>query len=241
MTTVPILKPELRDIMDAIRRETMAALNCVQIGEITAYDAAANTASVAIKSVKQFADGSTLEYPELGDCPVFILGGGGAALSMPIASGDTCLVLFADRDIDTWHYTGSTDVPNTNRMHSISDAIVLVGVRPSTNPVVATGGIVHLKAAESVRFESDEQVEIAVGDAAVSVGTTRAQVDGGAGKVALKNQAQSMFTILNSLIDQIVALTVTCNVVGTPSSVPINGAAFAAIKAQLALLMDDGA
>lgn len=49
-------------------------------------------------------------------------------MTMPIAKGDSCFVLFNDRDIDNWFFDGGVKVPNTNRIHDISDGLVVVGV-----------------------------------------------------------------------------------------------------------------
>jgi hypothetical protein len=48
---------------------------------------------------------------------------------MPIAADDTCLVLFNDRNMDDWYLTGKISAPADNRIHSIADGIVLVGIR----------------------------------------------------------------------------------------------------------------
>jgi hypothetical protein len=74
-------------------------------------------------------NGEEVEYPVLDDCPVFVISGGDSSLSMPIAADDTCLVLFSDRNMDDWYLTGEIRVPADNRIHSIADGIVLVGIR----------------------------------------------------------------------------------------------------------------
>jgi hypothetical protein len=63
------------------------------------------------------------------------LSGGQSFISLPITTGDTCLILFNDRDIDTWWYSGESNVPPSGRAHSLSDAIVLVGVRNQANAI----------------------------------------------------------------------------------------------------------
>jgi len=66
---------------------------------------------------------------------VFILSGGTGHLTFPIASGDPCLVLFNDRDLDLWWSTGNTAIPNSDRAHDLSDGLILVGFRNQTNPI----------------------------------------------------------------------------------------------------------
>jgi hypothetical protein len=128
----PSADPELSDVIHKIKSDVGYALNCVQIGTIESFNKLTNTASVSINFKRQLPDGSTLDYPLLCDCPVFILSGGGTSIEMPITSGDTCLILFNDRNIDNWFYSGQVTTPANPRAHDISDGICLVGVRALT-------------------------------------------------------------------------------------------------------------
>jgi len=77
------------------------------------------------------------KMPLLLDVPLLMIGGGGMTLTMPVAVGDECLVLFADRCIDAWYQSGcpvSNGQINTQnqaafRMHDLSDGFALVGLR----------------------------------------------------------------------------------------------------------------
>jgi len=75
----------------------------------------------------------TKTYPVLVQVPVYIATGGTGRLTFPIVAGDPCLVLFNDRDIDTWWTTGNTAAPNTPRAHDLSDGLALVGFRNKAN------------------------------------------------------------------------------------------------------------
>lgn len=80
---------------------------------------------------------SYVSYPALVKCPVVFMSGGAGALTFPIAVGDTCLVIFADRDIDGWFSSGQVGPPNSDRMHDLSDGIALVGIRSLANSLAA--------------------------------------------------------------------------------------------------------
>jgi len=136
----PVAEPELKDVLDRYNRLVMSSLNCVQIGTIEVFDSAKSTASVSINCKRRLINGDVYNYPVLTDCPVFVLSGGGAFLSMPILAGDSCIVLFNDRDIDNWHLTGATAVPSSSRMHALSDGICLVGVRSLASPLALEPG-----------------------------------------------------------------------------------------------------
>ena len=125
----PTSKIDLVEVFRQIKTDTMAAINCVQIGTIEAYDSLLNTAKVSVNMQRQLIDGKIINYPVLGDVPIMILSGGGSAITFPIAKGDFCIVLFNDRNIDNWWASGQIVPPDDARCHSISDAMAIVGIR----------------------------------------------------------------------------------------------------------------
>jgi hypothetical protein len=132
--------PDLTSLLDEQKRDVQVSINCVQIGTIQSFDTANQlaTISISMKQVEQInEDGSKVlkEYPLLLECPVMVLFGGVDVLTMPIASGDNCIVLFNDRDIDSWVAAGDGQYPVTQRVHDLNDAFAIVGIRPLTNSI----------------------------------------------------------------------------------------------------------
>lgn len=106
-------------------------------GFIWDYDPGANTATVqmGVSSLAR-ADGDAYAasaFPLLPDVPVQFPGGGGAALTFPLKRGDECLLVFSSRPIDAWWQSGGVQRPGNARMHSMSDAVALVGLRSQAN------------------------------------------------------------------------------------------------------------
>jgi len=126
--------PDLRALLDNFKSEVMQATNAHKVGIIESFNPTLQTASVRIATLAQTNQGQ-IPYPLLTDCPVYFPAGGGAYMTFPIAVGDHCLVLFNDQDIDNWFTTGNVVVPNTERTHSLSDGMVLVGWRTKANQV----------------------------------------------------------------------------------------------------------
>lgn len=124
----------LSSLMQLMQLETLSTINCHQVGEIVSFNASNQTAEVQIKMLKPY-NGELKSYPILIDCPCIVLGGGKGRITFPIQAGDSCVVLFNDRDIDNWFSGGQTMQPRTNRMHSFSDAIALVGVHNKQNKI----------------------------------------------------------------------------------------------------------
>ena len=167
----PIVDPALRDVLQQHAQEIYATLNCHQLGTIVSFDAAKQTASISM-NVRRLvynqqvqADPlsnqptpttpNVINYPVLVDCPVFVLTGGGSFLTMPIKKGDTCLVLFNDRDIDSWFASGAVVPPNSWRMHSLSDGMAIVGFRSLANVLSGYSSNVHLHSDALVKVSND--------------------------------------------------------------------------------------
>lgn len=127
-------QPTLASLLELHRKGTMRQINCHQVGEIVSFDPATQTAEVQVK-MSFLLNGEIKEYPLLLDCPCIVLAGGEGALTMPISAGDSCLVLFNDRDMDNWYSGGQTMPPRTDRLHDFSDAIALVGLRNKQNQI----------------------------------------------------------------------------------------------------------
>jgi hypothetical protein len=128
--------PDLCILLDQLRDRIKTEINCLSLGTITTFYPDTQTADIELsyKGVS-LIDGKVSDYKPLIKCPVVFLNGGGGYLTFPIASGDTCLVLFNDREIDTWFTTGITKEPQSARVHDMNDGIALVGVRHALNPL----------------------------------------------------------------------------------------------------------
>jgi hypothetical protein len=158
-----IAPPDLNRVLEAAKRDLSVKLNCVQIGVIQSFDTSTQLATVkiAMKQVTRINDDDTREvreYPLLLECPVITLFGGDAFLSMPIQSGDSCVIFFNDRQIDNWLNFGDGQAPTVSRAHDISDAICLVGIRPLINPIsdyLADGIRIYYSEAASVDLTDD--------------------------------------------------------------------------------------
>ena len=116
---------------------------CAMPGIIQSFDAAKLTCTVQVAIQVQVTD-ETLKsqwtkIPVLVDCPVVFPSGGGCMLTFPLALGDECLVMFADRCIDAWWQSGGVQTQMDSRMHDLSDGFVIPG--PRSLPNMPTGGV----------------------------------------------------------------------------------------------------
>ncbi len=134
-------EPQMSDLLDFHKKLIKLEVNCHHVAKINSFNPTNQTATATINYTKTFLDFNnvgtttvtTQSYPVLLDCPVFFLGGGQGSLTFPVSSGDECLAMFNDRDMDNWFSGSSNSAPATTRLHSFTDAILLVGIRSLAN------------------------------------------------------------------------------------------------------------
>ena len=138
--------PTLIDLLDHRVDIALSSMNCVSLGTVQSFDAPSQTATITVNYKRIIKNSKTAEngidtvdeireYPLLVKCPVFVLSGGVSSLTLPISQGDTCLLLFCDREIDTWFKYGVVTFPQSDRMHHLTDAVALIGIRSTQNPI----------------------------------------------------------------------------------------------------------
>lgn len=150
--TIPVssissyVKPDLAEFISRRMRDISARINAHTIGEIVSFNPVNQTAVInvsfmrVLRGVNPIGDSGNssdevISYPQLVDVPVIVLQGGGGRLTFPITAGESCLLLFCDRDMDSWFTAGLTAVPNSNRVHDINDAVCLVGLNNLQNVI----------------------------------------------------------------------------------------------------------
>lgn len=109
-------------------------------GIIESVDFERQTCTVQLAIRERLNDNGNLswdEIPTLLDVPFFIYSGGGYCLTLPIAPGDDCLVVFGDNCIDAWWQNGGVQNQVERRRHDLSDGFAIVGFR--SQPQVVSG------------------------------------------------------------------------------------------------------
>jgi len=136
-------------------------------GKIVSFDTTNQTAKVQLLIQRVFFDGDGVDLPQLINVPVWQPRAGGFLITFPIAEDDECLVLFSERSIDNWFKFGGSQSPKDWRMHSLSDAICLVGM--SSEPTAIEDYdpdnlvIRNEEDDQHVVFHNNKDIEIATG------------------------------------------------------------------------------
>lgn len=176
-----IKPPDLKELLDRKREKWFADLNCVSVGKIESFSTADQTATISISYLKQKQNtGDFVSYPVILKCPCVVMNGGGAYVSFPITTGDECLVLFCDREIDTWLETGGVNQPRSSRTHDLTDAVALVGIKSLPNSITSyyngfqifyKSSKINIDASGNVTVNSAAKVDvIATGNVSVDAG-----------------------------------------------------------------------
>ena len=224
-TTAPVQPPDLAALLSSIQRTVMTQLNCAQPGIIQSVNYTRQTVEIKL-AAKRVVGNETKDYPLLVDCPFVVWGGSAAVITMPIQAGDTCLVFFCDRSIDTWWKTGTTDKPSNGRAHSLADGIALVGIRSLANPVTD-----YSSTAVEIRYGSNK-LTLDPDAASLSFGTTGGKITLDT-QVGISNASTSLRIAIDALLDALVAFKDTAN--NTPNADTL--ALIAAVRVQFDALL----
>lgn len=114
-------------IMQAFRNR-LAELQTCMPAQVVSYNFKKQMAVVQPTINRRYADGQIAKFPVINNVPVIFPRSGGASLTFPVRKGDTVLLVFASRSIDTWLNKGGIVNQDDNRMHSINDAIAIPGL-----------------------------------------------------------------------------------------------------------------
>ncbi len=125
------------DVQEAIQLALdarQALINTHMPAIVQSVDFAKNTlvAQPAIQGRYLTTDGNVLfvDIAQLLDVPIAFPSGGGFSITFPIAAGDEVLICFGQRCIDSWWQNGGfKNKPMTYRMHDLSDAFAIPGIR----------------------------------------------------------------------------------------------------------------
>ena len=125
----------IRDAITARLGEVWTAT----IGRVQKYDAVTQTADIlpVVRRAIQAGDGTIghEELPVIPNVPVLQARAGGFFVNLPVDVGDTMLVVFTSSSFQMWRESGSVVDPGDLRRHSLSNAIAIPGVFPSTKPI----------------------------------------------------------------------------------------------------------
>lgn len=137
------------DLMHAINANTNALakeLNCVRIGIVQEFFNNENSTvkvKIASRQVMRYNhDGTqiTQDYPviyaKICYCNPYE--------TFPLFPGDEVVLLFNDRELETWFINGQANAQQHQRMHDLTDCIAIAGIRSLPKMIQAMDDCLHL-------------------------------------------------------------------------------------------------
>lgn len=121
------------DIIQVIKNacaQNAQKLNCMRIGIIKEFYPDSLTVKVLIankKVIGQNPDGTqkVRDYAPIIAKVCYA----NPFCTFPITEGMECILLFSDREIESWFINGSVNPRGYERMHDLTDAVAIVGIR----------------------------------------------------------------------------------------------------------------
>lgn len=131
--------PNMADIIRQAIEDRLADVHVMLPGRIDAYDAATQKADVEplIQRLQSTVDGELAEdLPIIPGVPVAFPRAGGFKITMPVAAGDRCMLVFCERSTEAYQIgqgrQGASALirqtePGTFEMHNLTDAVAIMG------------------------------------------------------------------------------------------------------------------
>ncbi|MCK5610312.1 hypothetical protein KAR91_51040 [Candidatus Pacearchaeota archaeon] len=155
---------------------------------------------------------------------------GNAYIALPIKVGDLGYVIVCDRSIDKWlSGEGQEVLPEDIRIHNMTDAIFVPGLRPFQNALsgVSDDNIIIVNNDSKTTLKPNGDIDLEGGDSKISMQKSgEIGIDGGSlkividpsGKISITGATQELITVLSGLIQNIINLQVDVTNVQTGSS-----------------------
>lgn len=160
--------------MKGVLRNFLMGVDDMLPAVVLAYDDAHNRATVRPLVMMGDTDGRKISRAAVSGIPTLRLGGGGFFLRFPIKAGDFGWIKACDRDISLiLQSSGGEDWPNTERLHSFSDALFI----PDT---VKDWVIDPADASALVIQSTDGSTKISIDDGVVTISGAAVNVDSAA-------------------------------------------------------------
>lgn len=209
MTDVKIEKPTMAQIMNNAIEKRLFDLHVSLPASIEKYDGVKADVRPLLK--RKMRDGTEFELPVITNVPVIWPATADAEIVLPLAAGDTGMLIFAERSLDIWLVQGGSVSPDDFRKFNLSDAQFVPGLRPFN---------------KETAYDPDRLV-MRHGDARVTL-----KADG---KLKIENAAEELLDLIDQLLQALLDAR-TNTLLGPQPLVPPT--LFSDIKTKLATLKE---
>ena len=172
-----IARPDLSNVIKYANLKNASELNCLRIATVVEFHPEDLTVTVNLLNKKILGmnkDGTpnvrdyALIRAKVCFCNPYI--------TNPINVGDDCIVLFSDREIESWFINGDAQPVNYTRMHDMTDAFAIFGIRSLPKMIEIVADCLHLTHPTKVLADNFHASNGASGNLVDSQGKTLATV-----------------------------------------------------------------
>ena len=138
--TISMILSDSQTSDDKLIKRAENQINCACVGIITDVNFEEQTVEVQ-PVIKRTVLNKDLTYreenmPIIPDIPFCCYKGGGYSITVPVAIGDECLLVFADNDFSAWQQSGGIQNQQTKMgRHTLGNAIAIVGLSSNPNAI----------------------------------------------------------------------------------------------------------
>lgn len=119
--------------------------------------------------------------------------------TFPLEQGMECLLLFSDREIESWFINGEVNPIGYQRMHDLTDAVAIVGLRSLPNMISILADCLNLFYGNSNIALSTDLINIT----APTVQAANFQAMNGASGSIVDSQGKTLATVEHGIITEI--------------------------------------
>lgn len=169
--------PNWIQTLDGLKRQTAYETNCMRIGIVQNVYYDDLTVDVLIankKTISLNADGTqnVRDFPLIRAKIVYC----NPFETFPISEGDECILLFSDREIENWFINGGVNPEGYPRMHALTDATAIFGIRSLPKMIQVLTDALHLFYGASQLIMKDAETDINATTVNIS-GTSTINID----------------------------------------------------------------
>lgn len=191
------------DIIQVIKNacaQNAQKLNCMRIGIIKEFYPDSLTVKVLIankKVIGQNPDGTqkVRDYAPIIAKVCYA----NPFCTFPITEGMECILLFSDREIESWFINGSVNTRGYERMHDLTDAVAIVGIRSLPKMIKILADCLNLFYGTSNIALSENLINIT----AETVQAANFQAMNGASGSLVDSQGKTLATVEHGIITEI--------------------------------------
>jgi hypothetical protein len=122
------MRNHLADGVYSVFDYLIANVHTAMPATIIKYDSVTKKATVKPSIKKVFANNTVVSMPTVSNVPVVMPRTAIAGLNIPVNVGDSVLLVFSERSLERWLFSGGEVEPGFDRKFDLTDAIAIVGL-----------------------------------------------------------------------------------------------------------------